>query len=70
MAKTAIKLDNPVVLIEIISRDLFNCEFVHDVSTPYNQIKHSTGYVTSAIISERGYLELILLYMERHFNIY
>ena len=37
-------------------------------NTPYNLIEHSTGYVTSAINGEMGYLELSLLYMERRFK--
>ena len=40
------------------------------ITTSYNRIEDSTRYVTSAIDSERGYLELSLLYMERRFNIY
>ena len=40
------------------------------INTPYNRIEHSTGYIISAIDSERDYLELSVLYKERRFNIY
>ena len=44
-----------------LDKDTFN------FTKPFNRIEHSKRYVTTAIDSERGYLELSL---EHRFNIY
>ena len=47
------------------------CIFFIELSTHRSTESNTLqGYVTSVMNSERGYIELSLLYMERRFNIY
>ena len=57
--------------IRIFTLQLAIASFFIELSTHRSTESNTLqGYVTSVMNSERGYIELSLLYMERRFNIY